>query len=321
MNKVVIVSGPTGTGKTSTSIEIGKYLKDKNKESIILNFDSLCFYKELEIGTAKPTKPEQAEHPHDLIDIVSIKDDFNASHFINLAEDKIESLHKKNIIPILVGGSAFYLRALVKGMYESPTTPDHIKQKIEKLKNDSGFEAVRELLKKEDLTSYENLHANDHYRITRALEHCLSTGTPYSEQKNKMDELDPYNLAEDAKHNWDIHHIYLNIPKDEHYPLIKDRAKGMVESGLIDEVRNLFNLGHDGSEKALGSIGYKEVVEFLKAGDKTEEDLSEEIFIHTRQLAKSQRTFFNKIQPKTEYHPLNEKQKIFQDIDEFLERN
>ncbi len=314
INKTIIVSGPTGCGKTSTSIEIGKYLKTNGIDSVIVNFDSLCFYKELNIGTAKPNKKERAEHPHTLVDVVSINEDFNSSHFIKLAEEEIEKLHEKGIIPILVGGSAFYLRALIKGMYETQATPDSIKQKIEELLENEGLSALILKLEELDPKAMEALHPNDEYRIIRALEHCMTTGQKWSEQKQQKDNIDPYDLANNIEKDWDIFHVYLNIPKEEHYPLIETRARKMVEAGLIEEVRNLMNQGHTGEEKAMGSIGYKEVVSWLADEDEDKEKLIEQIFIHTRQLAKSQRTFFNKIHPKNTYHPLSDKNKILNDI-------
>lgn len=308
--KTIIVSGPTGCGKTSTSIEIGKKLKANGIESVIVNFDSLCFYKELNIGTAKPTKEERAQHPHSLIDIVSIQDDFNSSHFINLAEQEIEKLHSNGIIPILVGGSAFYLRALVKGMYETEATPDSIKKEIEEIAKKDRLPGLVKKLEELDPQAMEALHPNDEYRITRALEHCMTTGQKWSEQKKLKDEIDPYDLENNIDKDWEIFHIYLNLSKEEHYPLIENRARKMVESGLVEEVQKLLKQGYTGEEKAMGSIGYKEVVAWLGEETQNKESLIDQIFIHTRQLAKSQRTFFNKIHPKIEFHPLHDQEKV-----------
>lgn len=316
--KTIIVSGPTGCGKTSTSIELGKFLKSKNVESVIVNFDSLCFYKEISIGTAKPSLEEQAKHPHSLIDVASIAEDFNSSHFIQLAEEKISDLHQKGIIPILVGGSAFYLRALIKGMYETEAAPQEVKAKVEKILKENGTQGLIDELNDFDPKAMKSLHPNDEYRITRALEHCLTTGQKWSEQKRQKDESDPYDLQNKIDKDWEMFHIYLNIQKEEHYPLIEKRAKTMVDSGLIEEVQNLLNNGFTGQEKALGSIGYKEVVSWLKENKEDREALAEEIFIHTRQLAKSQRTFFNKIHPKNEYHPLLDQENIKEDLLSFL---
>jgi len=316
--KTIIVSGPTGCGKTSTSIELGKFLVTKNIKTVIVNFDSLCFYKEISIGTAKPSPKEQAEHPHTLIDIASITKDFNSSHFIELAEEKISDLHRKGIIPILVGGSAFYLRALIKGMYETEAAPKEVKDKVQRILKENGTLGLIDELKSLDSKAMDSLHPNDEYRITRALEHCLTTGQKWSDQKKQKDESDPYDLKNNIDKDWEIFHIYLNIEKEEHYPLIEERAKKMIESGLIEEVQNLLNTGYTGQEKALGSIGYKEVVSWLQANSQDKEALAEEIFIHTRQLAKSQRTFFNKIHPKNEYHPLVDQDKIKEDLLSFL---
>lgn len=308
--KTIIISGPTGCGKTSTSITLGKALAEKGIKSVIVNFDSLCFYKELNIGTAKPTKKERNQHPHSLIDLVSISEDFNSSHFIKSAEEEISKLHQQGIIPLLVGGSAFYLRALIKGMYESESTPENIRREIEELQESEGVLGIINKLNELDPEATQTLHPNDEYRLTRALEHCLTTGDKWSDQKKKKDEIDPYDLANNIDKDWDIFHIYLNIQKEEHYPLIERRAREMVDNGLIEEVQALLEAGFKGTEKAMGSIGYKEVVSWINESKDDREALIEEIFIHTRQLAKSQRTFFNKIHPKIEYHPLQDQKKI-----------
>ena len=192
--KTIIVSGPTGCGKTSTSLILGKELAKKKINSVIVNFDSLCFYRELNIGTAKPTSIEREQHPHALIDIVSISEDFNTSHFIKIAEEEISKLHQQGIIPILVGGSAFYLRALIKGMYETEITPNDIKEEIDKIIRDQGLKGIIEKLNELDPISVQTLHPNDEYRLIRALEHCLTTKSKWSDQKKRKDEIDPYDL-------------------------------------------------------------------------------------------------------------------------------
>lgn len=125
-----------------------------------------------------------------------------------------------------------------------------------------------------------------------------------------MDLLDPYDFSDNIKKDWLIHHIYLDIPKEEHFEIIKHRTVKMLDTGLIDEVEKLLKSGFDGNEKALGSIGYKEVISYLKGEIPNINTLIEEISVHTRQLAKSQRTFFKKIHPKYCYHPLLDQDKI-----------
>lgn len=320
MNKpIIIISGATATGKTSTSINLAKALASENRKAEIINFDSLLFYKELTIGTAKPTLEEQGNIKHWLIDIRSIKDPINAADFTLLCLEKINELHSKNIIPILIGGSAFYLRAIIKGMYESPTVSVETKQKVENIYLQEGIEKIRELLQQVDITSFNNLHANDHYRNVRAYEHFLETGLPFSLEKERMDEADPYDFTCPQNPDWKLHHIYLEIPKEKHWEIMLQRTNQMLQAGLIDEVNQLLKSGFSGQEKPLSSIGYKESLAFIKSEISSEKELSEKIYFATRRLAKSQKTFFNKISPKQTYNPLNDQDKIFQDSKAFLE--
>lgn len=318
---MIIISGATATGKTSLSLKIADLIRDKtHKKSCIINFDSLLFYKELNIGTAKPSLDERKVHPHYLVDIASIKAPINAHDFIKLAEEKIENCFRQGILPILVGGSAFYLRALIKGMYESQSINQELKDEVSQAYQNKGIGPIRDFLKKYDLDSYNSLHENDHYRLIRAYEYYRQTSSPLSMEKKKFDELNPYDLSHGIHKDWDTHHIYLEIPRDEHWPYITNRTKEMFNSGLVLEVETLLKAGFTGDEKPLKSIGYIETVKFLKGNFTSEEEYLERISISTRQLAKSQRTFFNKITPKKSYHPLKDENRILSEVISFTEK-
>lgn len=319
MSKIIIISGPTASGKTQTSINIAKYLQNElNQKVAIVNFDSLLFYKEISIGTAKPTLEEQAGIEHHMLDIESIKSPMNAADFIRRGEIVIEELLAQNKICILVGGSAFYLRALLKGMYESPSVDESIKTLIdEKLKNE-GINFFLEYLKQHDPEALTLFHENDHYRITRAVEHHMSTGSPISQEKKKMDNLNPYDFSSITK-DWNLLNLYLDLPKEQHYEIIQKRTKQMFKDGLLDEIQKLKLNGFNLAEKPLASIGYKEAIEYLNGQFKSEEDCIERISISTRQLAKSQRTFFNKITPKLIFNPLHDFNDIKRAVLTFIE--
>jgi tRNA dimethylallyltransferase len=322
-NKIVIISGPTATGKTDLSVSLSKLTTlNSSLEPVIVNFDSLCFYKEVSIGTAKPTIQERKNIQHELFEIHSIAKEFNASKYVELAEKRINELLKENKMIFLVGGSAFYLRALIKGMYESQEIDVKLKLDTNDEYEKKGIGFIVQYLKENDPEMLINLHENDHYRLTRAYYHHKTTGQAISLEKNRMDKINPYDLSQDIKQNWNIHHIYLNIPKEEHYQIIENRTKNMIKNGLIREVRELLENGFTGKEKPLQSIAYKEVLEFLSSNQNstisTEQELIERIFISTRQFAKSQRTFFKKIAPKTEYHPLKDQKKIQNEFLTFL---
>ena len=323
--KLIIISGSTATGKTATSISLAKIAKKQfGLNPVIVNFDSLNFFKELTIGTAKPTLKEREGIPHELFDVCSIDQEFNASKYIELAEEKINSFMQQNKQVFLVGGSAFYLRALIKGMYDSEKISQELKNKTMEKYNREGIKFIIDYLKRNDPLSLELLHANDHYRLTRAYYHHMTSGKSFSSEKAKMEIRDPYDLENNIEHNWNIHHIYLNIPKEDHYQIIKKRTSKMMEQGLIQEVTDLLKKGYSQDLKPLKSIGYKEVLEFLSDDNlkiNSEEELLEKIFISTRQLAKSQRTFFKKLKPKIEYNPLINADTIEQDFLKFISEN
>jgi tRNA dimethylallyltransferase len=318
MNKLIIVSGPTASGKTSTSIGLAKKIQSSLKiPTVIVNFDSLLFYTELSIGTAKPTMEERLGIEHFMIDIESIRTPMNASNFISIGEKIIKEQLALGKCVILVGGSAFYLRALLKGMYESITTPPEIKERIETLHRKEGIGPIIDYLKIHDPESLINLHANDHYRLMRAALHFEMTGTKISSQKIALDDLSPYDFST-IIHPWDVLNIYLDLPKDQHFEIIKQRTDKMFSDGLINEIEELEKQGFILNEKPLNSIGYKEAIEWRQGLFKNQSECTERIAISTRQLAKSQRTFFKKITPKHCFNPLEDQEKIFQLVEQFL---
>jgi tRNA dimethylallyltransferase len=276
---LLIISGPTCTGKSALAIQLAQIL-----DSVIINFDSLLFYKELNVGTAKPNLEQRSLVPHEMIDICSLTHPLNAHEFCQRALPLLEKYLNRQKSVILVGGSGFYLQALLYGMYHSPSTPPDILDQSNQLYQSEGIAPFYDLLKKIDPESFVRLHVNDHYRIRRAVEHFWAHQESFSE----------------AKKNWESHrqlrfphfHFYCDIEKKLHYQMIQQRTKSMIQNGLIEEVRNLLDQGYTGAEKPLQSIGYKETVDFLQGRLKHLENLEEMINIHTRQLAKSQRTWF-----------------------------
>lgn len=314
--KLIALCGPTATGKTRHSLELAKVLQTKGMNPAIINFDSLLFYKELNIGTAKPTPEEQEGIPHFLIGTQTISSPINAADFKVQAE---EILKNQNYFPyILVGGSGFYLRALLFGMYESLTTTPEVGKKIESLVEKGGIDSLIQELKAVDPQSVERLHPNDHYRLKRAFEHYLMTGTPFSVHQKKLEEKKKSGEFYYKERGWDPFIAFVDIEKPKHREIIAERTKGMLAAGLLDEVQQLLQQEFTGKEKPMLSIGYKEAQAFLRGEISSEDELSELINIATHQLAKAQRTFFKKM-PTEPYHSLNEQQKLFSDILAFLE--
>ena len=288
----IVLSGPTASGKTSTAINLATAPQFSQKIEIV-NFDSLLFYTELNIGTAKPSHEEQAEVPHHLIDITSISNTINASSFVEECEKVLQNIWSRGYIPLLTGGSGFYLKALIEGMYPGGSPSEEVKNKVRDILKKDGLPAIIELLKEHDPKSLENIHPNDEYRLTRALEFFFHTGQSISiaaqlfeEQKQEMG----LGLKRKARGL----HLHLDIPKSDHLQIIAQRTQSMLQSGLIEETQNVLNKDYViGNEKPLLSIGYKEVIMYLNKNISNIEDLAERINISTRQLAKAQRTWFN----------------------------
>lgn len=286
----------------------------------VVNFDSLLLYKEINIGTAKPTAEEQQMIPHHMLNVRSIAEPMNAADYARQALPLIEKLLSEKKLVYLVGGSGFYLQALLKGMYESETTPSAITAKSDELYEKSGIEPFLQILKEHDPASLERYHANDHYRVRRAVEHWWTTGSPLSSARINKDQ-ENVTLNRPTIHNWDLLHIYLDLPKDEHLKIIEKRTDRMLSTGLIEEVKGLLQSGFTGLEKPLQSIGYKETLDFITGVYKNIDECRERIIISTRQLAKSQRTWFNRDDFKEGFHPLTGKSEIFLRVENFIKSN
>lgn len=301
---IFIISGPTATGKTQTSIALAKI---NNAE--VINFDSLYFYRELSIGSAKPTQLEMQGIVHHLVGNRSISQAFNAADFMREAIVLINQLLDKKICPILVGGSGFYLQTILKGMPEAHTTPAEILDRSNKLYQEHGIQLFINELKKVDPASAVRLHPNDHYRIRRAVEFFWTNQRSLTDSQKELDQYS--NVKSPAQiHNWHFQHIHLDIPKFQHQSIIEKRVDDMLQNGLIDEVKLLLQQGFSGLEKPLQSIGYKEVLQYLHGEIPDIDSMRNLIIIATRQLAKAQRTWFAKIENKLCFNPLTDQSMI-----------
>ena len=320
MNTILIISGATAVGKTALSIRLGQELKLQQNISLeVVNFDSLLFYRELFIGTARPNPKQMASIPHHLIGQVSITEDFNAADFIRQANHVIAQIHSRGNIPLLVGGSGFYLRALVKGMWEMKKTNADIRQWVRRQYQAQGISTLIDILKDKDPESLKTIHPNDHYRLARACEYVLETGEAISIKK-KQTEDDPFDFSYHPHKDTTFLHFHLEMEREHHQNQIKNRTEKILESGLLEEIRQLLQAGFTGQERPLQSIGYKEGIDYLQGRIKSTQELLERIVISTRQLAKSQRTFFKKISPKHTILP-EEKNRIIPHILEYCCRS
>jgi tRNA dimethylallyltransferase len=293
--KILVICGPTASGKTDLSIEIGQKF---NAE--IINFDSLCLYQELNIGTAKPELDQRKLIPHHMIDVTSAKTNMNAASYREMALPIIKEIQQRGKNIVLVGGSGFYLQALIKGMYHSPSTPEEMLNKSNKLYSEEGIRPFLKILELHDPTSFEMYHENDHYRVRRAVEHWWSHEIPFSKER--------MNYQVQTPEDWNIKSIFLDLPKEEHWTIIQNRTLRMIKLGWMEEVKHLLANGFTGNEKPLQSVGYKEIVSHILNHSDLKMTI-ERINISNRQLAKSQRTWFKRELP-TRHHPIAERTEI-----------
>ena len=299
--KIIILSGATATGKTALAISLAKKY---NLE--IINFDSLLFYRELNIGTSKPTQEEMESIPHHLIGFQSAKNPINAADFARLASKKISDLHQRGVVPLLVGGSCFYLQALLQGMGDQDAPSNEVMEKSNSLYESEGISPFLEILSQNDPINFKRLHQNDHYRIRRAVEYFWFTNKPFSLAKKSPPPP------------WHQCHLYLDLDKTKHWEIIGKRTKEMLQKGLLEEIRHLLSNGFTGKERPLRAIGYKEGREYLNKEISNLAELEERITISTRQLAKAQKTFFSKIAVKKQFNPIEDQSLMEKETSLFL---
>ncbi len=274
------LTGATASGKSKTSLELAKLI---NAE--IISLDSMAIYRGMDIGTAKPPVAERGDVPHHLIDIRDPSETFSTSQYRDAALELIESIRGKGKEVLFVGGTALYLKALLRGMFEGPPADWEFRKQVEKEIEDSGGEFLHERLQMIDPVAAHNIHPNDHRRIIRALEVFSTTGKPISHWQMEFDDPTP---AEECR-VFAIRH-----QREILHERIEQRVGAMFEAGLIDEVKGLLEKHGELSHTAAQAVGYREVIEHLN-GQHTEEETRELVLIRTRRFARHQETWFRNL--------------------------
>ncbi|OAG27750.1 tRNA (adenosine(37)-N6)-dimethylallyltransferase MiaA [Thermodesulfatator autotrophicus] len=299
---LIAVVGPTGVGKT----EVGIFLAE-NLDGEIINFDSVQVYQLLNIGAAKPSPEELARVPHHLLGFLPLDKEFNAAQFVELADQAIKKLHREKKLPILVGGTGLYLKALLHGLFEVGDTSQARKELKARLKKE-GLSSLYEELKRIDPAYARKISPKDWVRILRALEVYYTTGKPFSE------------LAREhafARRRYPCLKIGLTLPREELYRRLDQRADKMLAAGLLDEVRKILAMGYSPELKPLKSIGYRHMIAYLK-GKLSFEEAVRLMKRDTRRYAKRQLTWFKRDHGVKWFHP-NEKEKILVTAKKFLD--
>lgn len=277
---IIVLTGPTAVGKTALSIKLAKDINGS-----IISADSMQVYKYMDVGSAKITKDEMDGVKHYLIDILDPKDEFNIFLFKKYAKEAMEDIYSKGKIPIVAGGTGFYIQSLI---YDIDFTEDEdnseIREKYENILQEKGKEYLYELLKQVDIKSTENIHMNNTKRVIRALEYYEINKSPISKHNEEESLKDsPYNFE----------YFVLTKNREKLYNDIDRRVDIMLDNGLVDEVIRLKDMGLSRDNISMQGIGYKEILDYLDG--KT--SLEEAVYIikrDTRHFAKRQLTWFRR---------------------------
>lgn len=272
---LISIVGPTAIGKTALSIKLAQHFKTE-----IISADSRQFFKEMEIGTAAPTKQELASAKHHFVHNKSIHDNYSVGIFEKEVLKTLNTLFKTNNIVIMVGGSGLYVDAVTKGLDDFPDIDSTIRENLNNELKTKGLLHLQEQLKTLDLKSYETIAIDNPHRIIRALEICIGTGKPYSSFLSKKQ----------ANRNFKTISVGLMADREIIYNRINQRVDTMIKMGLLNEVENLYDFKKLNS---LNTVGYKELFKYLD--EEWELDFAiAEIKKNTRRFAKRQLTWFKK---------------------------
>ncbi|MDG1849135.1 MAG: tRNA (adenosine(37)-N6)-dimethylallyltransferase MiaA [Flavobacteriales bacterium] len=291
---LIVIAGPTGIGKTDLSIGLARHYQAE-----IISCDSRQFYKEMNIGTAVPSKTDLTEVKHHFIQNLSIKNHYTVGDFEKDALAKIEDLHQENDVVIMVGGSGLYIDAVCKGLDDFPKIPQEIRTRLNERLVSEGIESLEQELIVLDPDYHKVVDVSNPHRIIRALEVCISSGKPFSSFRKRQKKTRRFKTIK----------IILNRNRETLYERINLRVNQMMKEGLLEEARNLLPFrGYN----ALQTVGYKELFAYFD-GEWNLETAIEEIKKNTRRYAKRQMTWFRRDPETLFFNPEEES-----DIKEYL---
>lgn len=293
--KLIVLTGPTAVGKTAASLDIARHYGIP-----VINADSRQIYRELQIGTARPTEAQMQNIPHYFVGSLSLNDYYSASLFEQQVLTLLEELMTKGDYALLSGGSMMYIDAVCDGIDDIPTIDDATRALMKQRLADEGLEALCKELKRLDPDYYEVVDLQNPRRVVHALEICTMTGKTYTSFRKKEKRERPF----------DIIKIGLNRPREELYDRINRRVDQMVADGLLEEAKTLYPMK---SLNALNTVGYKELFDYFDGRWSLDEAI-ERIKGNTRRYARKQLTWFKKDERIRWYHP-DDQTAIINDID------
>ena len=277
---LIVLTGPTAVGKTKLSIALAKAVNGE-----IISADSMQVYRYMDVGSAKITPDEMDGVPHHLVDVLDPTEDFNIVLFQQLAKKSMEEIYSKGRIPILVGGTGFYIQALTRDIdFTQSEQDDSYRKELEALAAEKGNTFLHDMLTSVDPKSAEDIHENNVKRVIRALEFYKQNGTRISEHNEEQKEhVSPYNLA----------YFVLNAPRPLLYKRIDERVDEMLKKGLVEEVKTLQRMGCHRGMVSMQGLGYKEILAWLE-GEYPYDEAVRILKRDTRHFAKRQLTWFRR---------------------------
>jgi tRNA dimethylallyltransferase len=301
-HKIIVICGPTAIGKTSAAIQLSQTFSGE-----IVSADSMQIYREMDIGTAKPTKTEQELVPHHMINVVRPDEPFDAAAFTTMADSVILSLIQGNRLPFVVGGTGLYIKALIHGLFRTRPADIEVMNRFRNEADQSGSEALHKQLEECDPQSAARIHPNDAFRIIRALEIFEATGKPISTY---------HDLHRFSEKKYHALKIGLSCERETLYARINQRVDIMLEQGLLGEVEQLLRKGYSADLKSMQSLGYRHMTAYL-SGKITWDEAVNTMKRDTRRYAKRQLTWF-KADPEIKWYTQNRIEEIRKEIRSFL---
>ena len=301
---LIVVAGPTAVGKTALCLSLARHFNTE-----IISADSRQFYREMNVGTAKPTPEELAQVPHHLINSLSIQQSYDVKQFETDALAAIDAIFEKSNVAIAAGGSGLFIKTLCEGIDEMPSAPPEVRQNLEDKLKAEGLEALTRQLKTLDPTYYQQVDLANPQRILRALEVCIATGQPYSsfrKENNRKEKNRPFSIIK----------IGLERERNELYERINLRVDEMLDNGLLEEARQLYPYRQ---LNALQTVGYQEIFGYLD----NNYDWKEAVRLikrNSRRYAKRQFTWFKKDAAMQWFSLTDNFKENFESIRVFIER-
>ena len=282
---LIVLTGPTAVGKTSLSISLAKAVNGE-----IISADSMQVYKKMDIGSAKIRSEEMQGIPHYLVDVLEPEEEFHIVKFQQMAKKAMEDIYSRGKIPILVGGTGFYIQAVTKDIdFTEAQQENDYRKELEALAEEKGGEHLHEMLRKVDPVSADAIHAHNVKRVIRALEFYHQNGSPISAHNEEQKQHEsPYNLA----------YFVLNMPRELLYERIDLRVDQMMKEGLLEEVSRIKEEGCHRGMVSMQGLGYKEILAYLD-GEYPLEEAVRVLKRDTRHFAKRQLTWFRREQEVT----------------------